>query len=364
MHRKKIQRFIGLAALVFCVTGVSGCGSRTETTEREALAQEENTEEETAEEETSEDETESEEVFGPAFQEKGEEENSSEEKEETVTPTPEGEEESDSPEGTLSAPSDKSEGGSVFGGSGNSGAASQADEKLQSLMSSLSFPEGNGSWSAYVYDTVGQAEGSVNEHQMQAASLIKLYIMGAVYENYETLTARYGQSSVDSYLNSMITVSDNDAANTLVSYLGNGDSSAGMQTVNQFCSNQGYVYTHMGRLLLASNELDDNYTSVGDCGKFLLNVYNGNALGDSICQAEFQLLAAQTRRNKIPAQMPEGVSVANKTGELDNVENDAGIIYNTSNDLIVVFMSENLSETGSAQSTIASLSRQIYDYYS
>ena len=40
------------------------------------------------------------------------------------------------------------------------------------------------------------------------------------------------------------------------------------------------------------------------------------------------LLAAQTRRNKIPAQMPSGVSIANKTGELSDVENDAGIIYN------------------------------------
>ena len=38
--------------------------------------------------------------------------------------------------------------------------------------------------------------------------------------------------------------------------------------------------------------------------------------------------------------MPAGVSVANKTGELADVENDAGIIYNTQNDLILVFMSE------------------------
>ena len=75
------------------------------------------------------------------------------------------------------------------------------------------------------------------------------------------------------------------------------------------------------------------------------------------------LLAAQTRRNKIPAQMPAGVAVANKTGELSDVENDAAIIYNTSNDLVIVFMSEYLSEAGSAQNTIASLSRMIYDYY-
>ena len=227
-------------------------------------------------------------------------------------------------QGTLSPPSE-SEGGSVFGSSASSETAG-TDEKLQSVLSSLA-------------------------------------LMGAVYENYDSIVGQYGQSIVDSNLNSMITVSDNDAANTLVSYLGGGDSSAGMNVVNNFCSDKGYSSTHMGRLLLASNQYDDNYTSVSDCGHFLKEVYDGNQQSDAHAQAEFALLAAQSRRNKIPAQMPSGVSVANKTGELSDVENDAGIIYNDLNDLIIVFMSENVPQPGAAQSTIASLSRQIYDSY-
>lgn len=248
-------------------------------------------------------------------------------------------------QGTLSPPSE-SEGGSVFGSSASSETA------------------GNGTWSVYVCDLVNNTEGAIQDARMQAASLIKLYIMGAVYENYDSIIAQYGQSSVDSNLYSMITVSDNDAANTLVSYLGGGDSSAGMTVVNDFCSEKGYSSTHMGRLLLASNQYDDNYTSVSDCGHFLKEVYEGSKESDVHAQAEFDLLAAQTRRNKIPAQMPAGVSIANKTGELSDVENDAGIIYNSSNDLIIVFMSENVLQPGTAQSTIASLSRQIYDSYS
>ena len=264
-------------------------------------------------------------------------------------------------QGTLSPPSD-SKGDSVFGSSADSESAA-TDEKLQGVLSGLALPSGNGTWSVYVCDLVNNTEGAVQDARMQAASLIKLYIMGAVYENYDNIIAQYGQSSVDSNLNSMITVSDNDAANTLVSYLGSGDSSAGMSVVNDFCSQEGYSSTHMGRLLLASNQYDDNYTSVSDCGHFLKKVYKGNQESDAHAQAEFALLAAQTRRNKIPAQMPSGVSVANKTGELSDVENDAGIIYNSQNDLIIVFMSENVPQPGSAQSTIASLSRQIYDSY-
>ena len=265
-------------------------------------------------------------------------------------------------QGTLSPPSE-SEGGSVFGSSASSETAG-TDEKLQGVLSNLALPAGNGTWSVYVCDLVNNTEGAIQDARMQAASLIKLYIMGAVYENYDSIIAQYGQSSVDSNLYSMITVSDNDAANTLVSYLGGGDSSAGMTVVNDFCSEKGYSSTHMGRLLLASNQYDDNYTSVSDCGHFLKEVYEGSKESDAHAQAEFDLLAAQTRRNKIPAQMPAGVSIANKTGELSDVENDAGIIYNSSNDLIIVFMSENVLQPGTAQSTIACLSRQIYDSYS
>ena len=79
--------------------------------------------------------------------------------------------------------------------------------------------------------------------------------------------------NLDDNLNSMITVSDNDAANTLVNYLGGGDDAAGMARVNKFCQDHGYTSTSMGRLLLADNSNGDNYTSVKDCGKFLKTIY-------------------------------------------------------------------------------------------
>ena len=77
------------------------------------------------------------------------------------------------------------------------------------------------------------------------------------------------------------------------------------------------------------------------------------------------ILEMQNRKNKIPAQMPSEVKVANKTGELDHVENDAGIIYDTAKgiDLVVCFMSQDLNDTSDAQNTIAQDSRAIYGYY-
>lgn len=106
--------------------------------------------------------------------------------------------------------------------------------------------------------------------------------------------------------------------------LGYGDDSAGMDAVNSFCQAHGYTSTFMGRLLLQDNTYGDNYTSVSDCGHFLKEIYQSNAGTTdttlSHTDAMYSLLKMQERRNKIPANLPEGVKVANKTGELTGVE--------------------------------------------
>lgn len=278
--------------------------------------------------------------------------------------------------GTSTAKADTtpeiSDDGAISPSHGSSAFDNRSDEKMDTLISQINsqLPTGNGSWSVYICDLAGGSEASINDTPMRAASLIKLFIMGAVYENYDALSQQYGSAALDSYLTPMITVSDNDAANSLVSCLGGGDSTAGMQKVNSFCQAHGYTSTSMGRLLLASNEFGDNYTSAYDCGKFLKEIYQicaGTAQSQSLSYAEdmYALLKQQQRSNKIPAALPEGVSVANKTGELSDVENDAGILYNTQggNDLVIVFLSQNLTSAGDAQSTIAQLSRSIYLYY-
>lgn len=262
--------------------------------------------------------------------------------------------------------------GTISPSHGSSAFDNKSDEKMDTLVTQIQsqLPGANGSWSVYICDLAGGSEATINDSPMQAASLIKLFIMGAVYENYDSLSQQYGSATLDSYLTPMITVSDNDAANSLVSCLGGGDSTAGMQKVNSFCQSHGYTNTSMGRLLLASNEFGDNYTSAYDCGKFLKEIYqicSGTTQTPSLLHAEemYSLLKQQQRTNKIPAALPEGVSVANKTGELSDVENDAGILYNAQggNDLVIVCLSQNLSSPGEAQNTIAQLSRSIYLYY-
>lgn len=275
---------------------------------------------------------------------------------------------SDSADSSSTTPEE----GTLSPSSGSNTFTDNSDSSMDNLLNQVQslLPTDNGTWSVYVCNLAKNTDGAINDQQMQAASLIKLYIMGAVYEDYDSLSSTYGKDTLDNALNSMITVSDNNAANTLVNYLGGGDDAAGMARVNKFCQDHGYTSTSMGRLLLADNSNGDNYTSVKDCGKFLKTIYQtdkGVSTEDTLAGAEYMyhLLKMQTRTNKIPAQMPDGVKVANKTGELDNVENDAGIIYDTAKgiDLVVCFMSQDLNDTAAAQSVIAQDSRMIYGYY-
>lgn len=228
------------------------------------------------------------------------------------------------------------------------------EPQMEELISASQQSAG-GKWAIYVEDLTTGGNMSLHNEKMQAASLIKLYIMGAIYERYDEL----GNESVDSLLHSMITVSDNDAANSLVEILGGGDSGAGMQAVNAFCVQYNFNDTQMGRLLLAENPTGENYTSVEDCGKFLYRVYT-----DKFDHSEDMenLLKAQTKTAKIPAGVPDGIEVGNKTGELDNVENDVAIVYGDTTPYVVCIMTQDLTSASSAVEHIGTLSQAVYGY--
>ena len=100
-------------------------------------------------------------------------------------------------------------------------------------------PSGNGSWAIQATEVKSGLTAACNNHRMQAASLIKLFIMGAVYEDFDRLSARYGKAVLTSLLSPMIRISSNSAANQLVVLLGSGSAGAGMKRVNSYCKDHG-----------------------------------------------------------------------------------------------------------------------------
>ena len=217
------------------------------------------------------------------------------------------------------------------------------------------------------------------EDSMQSASVIKIFIMGAVYER-GVYAAECGKELIpmgEAYdgelkelLTAMIAASDNNAANELVTRLGQGDFEAGAAVVNEFCKEHDFTATHLGRRFLAENPTDDNYTSAADCAAFFSGLYNGTLLNVEASGKMLELLEGQTVKGKIPAGLPNGVETANKTGEmpsgygLGSIENDVAIIMNGRYPYILCVLSNDIADNGSAQSVIRGISERTYLFFS
>lgn len=174
-----------------------------------------------------------------------------------------------------------------------------------------------GTWSATYIDLESGRDVTVNDEKLVAASLVKLYIMLAVFDGIEHGTIT-DDANVDALLKQMITVSSNEAANGLLSRIGNGDDKAAIATVTAIAQRYGFTSSEELRTLtgMASGNAVENWTSTRDCGSFLSQVYAGTLVSKNASERMMQLLLGQTRHTKIPAGVPSGVKVANKTGEL------------------------------------------------
>ena len=206
-----------------------------------------------------------------------------------------------------------------------------------------------GKWSLYLkrMDT-NQTIGINDDEKMVAASLIKLFIAGEFY----TL-AEEGELDADSFRSSpdlMISASDNGAANTLIS-------ACTMDKINDFARENGYEETELNRRMLEWNGTE-NYTSARDCGKMLEKVLKGEYVSEEASERILEDLRSQQRTSKIPAGVPKEVKTGNKTGELDNVDNDAAIIWAPDCTYILCIMS---SDTGGRIAEIRKLSSIVYD---
>lgn len=235
--------------------------------------------------------------------------------------------------------------------------------------------EANGeSWAIAAMDLNTQNYSTIHAEQpMKSASVIKAFIMAAVfdklvYSNEGTTVSADYDNTLKSLLNSMITVSDNDAANELVRRLGGGDFQTGAAVLNTFCQERNYTSTHLGREFLAAAPTDDNYTSASDCCRLLSEIYNGTLVNADASADMLALLQAQTRTSKIPAGVPDNVTTANKTGELSDpgnlgvVENDISIIFAKDHPYVLCVLSNNIQNNSSAQETISKISADVYKY--
>ncbi len=240
----------------------------------------------------------------------------------------------------------------------------------------------DGIWSIHVKNLETGESLSMNNQRMYAASLIKLFVMEASYVYMDTLesnTSGYEiladgtqiavDDQVDELLTAMIEQSDNESYNELVRLESDADSfSEGCQIINDYLETTEYEDTRLYHTLSPSNTESEsisdikNHTSVEDCGALLEKIYNGTCVSEEASGEMLQLLLNQQSVSKIPEGVPEGIQVANKTGETDDSQHDAAIVFGEETDYILCIMSSECSDQSQAISVIQTISQTVYEY--
>jgi len=192
-----------------------------------------------------------------------------------------------------------------------------------------------------------------------SASIIKVFIMeyafAQVTEEDLQLDRMISGKTILSLIMDMIQKSDNNATNTLIDYFG-------MENLNAFFSEKGYVDTVLERKMLDNTARSsglDNYTSLSDCMSYLKKLCTNQE--EEPYRQMLNILLGQQVKTKIPLKLPAGVTVANKTGELNDVENDMGLVFSETFTIAIVVLTNKVRNAENMRSAIADFAFEAYE---
>ena len=163
----------------------------------------------------------------------------------------------------------------------------------------------------------------------------------------------------------MTVVSDNTATNMLLDKLG-------VDKVNAFLRANGYTVTTCIRKLYDAEAIKKgihNIIAAGEITSLLTTVAQGRLVSPSADEDLIGIMKKQQYRDKIPHMLPKDAVTATKSGSLDEVSHDCGIVYLPSGDwfALSIFTGDLVqSEEGPARSAVnnsmAEMSLACYNY--
>ena len=251
-------------------------------------------------------------------------------------------------------------------------------------------------WKKEIEKIISQVEGSVcinfydlnknnvfsinGDKKVLSASMIKLLIlaelMKKISENKFSLSdtimiadsMKTGGDGVLKELNTghhftlkelatlMIVVSDNQATNILIDFLG-------MENINQLGKELRLKKTFLGRKMMdieARKNGYDNYTCADDISSLLKLIYQEKLINEEASQLMLDILLRQQQGERLQRYLPSDIKIAHKCGDLDNLENDGGIIWIGNKAYILVVLTSGMPNLQCKQ-TIGKISKFVYD---
>ena len=220
-----------------------------------------------------------------------------------------------------------------------------------------------------VLDITDKTYAAVEPDQVRtAASLYKLFVARELYDFRaqgklsfdQTVTVTSTAANQDSKdpslpvgtsiqisecLRRMIVISDNACGYLLGSLIG-------WNNVNETFNIKGYFQTSLG---------SDQLTSAGDVSLLLRRAAEGQMVDPESSHNLEAILFEQQINTRLPALLPPGV-IGHKTGDLNDLAYDAGIVRTKDKSYVIVVLSGPWKNVDEANNSIAKLSRQVYDY--
>ena len=153
----------------------------------------------------------------------------------------------------------------------------------------------------------------------------------------------------------MVAVSDNSATNVLIDRVG-------MENVNALMDSLGLAHTRLRRKMMdlkAAGEGRENVSTPAEMMALLENLYRGKVLNREMTDDFFKMLSTH-KQSFIPRDLPEGVKVANKQGELEGVRNDSGVVFVENRPYVICVMTTYLRRERDGEEVIARISAAAY----
>jgi len=153
----------------------------------------------------------------------------------------------------------------------------------------------------------------------------------------------------------MVAVSDNSATNVLIDRVG-------MENVNSLMNSLGLANTRLRRKMMdlkAAGEGRENISTPQDMMVLLEGLFRGKVLGKAMTDDFFKMLSTP-KSSFIPRDLPEGLKIANKPGELEGVRNDSGLVFLANRPYIICVMTTYLRRERDGEEAIGKISAAAY----
>lgn len=244
---------------------------------------------------------------------------------------------------------------------------SKSEQKLSGDLTALKdamnakIADYGGEWSVYLKNMNTGEFFCINDRDFYPASMIKLFAMGACYQQIQD--GKISESDWYNTIYSMAALSNNNSFNQMIWTIGK-------DYLTKWCKSCGYTRTAQYHGLFPSDngeglETSDkkNVTCASDVGHMLESIYNGECVSKQASEKMLKILTEQHYRNKIPMGIPYGPKIANKTGDTDDVSHDAAIVYSGGADYVLVIMCDYPQHAALQGHRFIELSKTVYEYF-